>query len=100
MSQGNFDQAAASAAITALQDTVTLLQNQGPTRDRLARTALQEWSGPDATTFSTQRYPALKTHSTTLIQQLNGLITTISDASRAAAKAGAAPTGGGRVHAQ
>lgn len=91
---GNFDQAAAQAAIGALQDTVTLLQSQGRTRDGLATNALRQWSGSDATSFRTQRYPAIKSETATTIKLLNNLITTITNASAAAAKA----AGGGPGH--
>lgn len=93
--QANFDQAAAQAAIGALADTVTLLQSQGQTRDGLATTALNQWSGPDADSFRTRRYPQIKTQTATTIQQLNNLITTIEDAAAAAAaKPGSGPASG------
>lgn len=93
-SHGNFDQAAAQAAIVALEDTVALLQGQGPTRDGLASTALEQWNGPDADSFRAQRYPGIKAQCASTIRLLNSLITTISDASVKAAN----DSGGGPGH--
>jgi hypothetical protein len=91
-----FDQAAAQAAITALEDTVTLLQQQGSTRDRLATKALDQWSGADANSFRSSRYPGIKSQTATTISRLNSLVTEIGDATTKALNAAPNPTGGRR----
>ncbi|MFZ0214402.1 MAG: hypothetical protein WAM30_00500 [Candidatus Dormiibacterota bacterium] len=94
MTVAQFDQAAAQAAITALEDTVTLLQQQGSNRDRLATKALDQWSGADANSFRGSRYPGIKSQTATTISRLNSLITQIGDASTKALNATPHPMGG------
>lgn len=96
MSKGGFDHKAAAKAVAALQDTVALVQRHVLLRDGLAGVVLRSWQGPDADSFRTQRHPAIKSQAATTIGLLNNLITSIQDASTAAAKDPGAAAGPGK----
>lgn len=78
-----FDQKAASAAVTQLQDVIKLLSTQTTNRVKKANAiGPPNWTGTYSDQFFKNELPRMKSQAASLVTELQGLITTINTASQ------------------